>query len=669
LRIVPVAVLTAVMVSFGACSKDGRTVGSIDGTDGTGTDNTFGTDNIPSGSDDGTLIGDIDNPNGDSDDSVPSTANECSGAQDAGALTVKENAIWRDGATAAYSMIFDDMCDFGIRGLPVYGIGELNSHGLKGTPGPFIEACDENDQWGVVEKVVNEGHEIANHSYTHSSIDDDATVWAKEITEAKSIFDTHLTDTWMGSMSFYVYPFDFFPANSVDAVMDAGHIGSRAGNRDDNDGFNNPPINANTPTNDANIEFDVWPRTYSKYARYASPGFLWVHVWNAIERDGWAVREFHSIVADDADMTTNGFGPVPVTEFDAHLDDLVDAWRKNKVWTSTPSRIIRYRHSRTSCTASISGNTMSYDCGSLADNLKGEVSVIITTANDVPGLDAKQDGKPVSVRKLAANTFAVTGNVKDGDVTIEGCADAAVGVDTGDIKAKPEPAASVCDLLQVTGTGEDGAMDDLEGRTPDLLYELPNPEQADGRDGSWSGYPGETTIEMSTTEGNPGNSLHFVAEPSSYGDGGEYVGVTLAFLGGNGAGSCYDGSVYTGIQFDIKGKATIDPSVDWWPADNVTVSIVTAETQTQALGGDAPCQFGHYSAFAPISADWTTVTIKFSEFVESNYTGSECKDLDPPILDKPSKPLALTKLQAIDWGFPDASSGIDIYIDNVKMVK
>ena len=33
-----------------------------------------------------------------------------------------------------------------------------------------------------------------------------------------------------------------------------------------------------------------------------------------------------------------------------------------------------------------------------------------------------------------------------------------------------------------------------------------------------------------------------------------WIGVTLVFLGGNGAGSCYDVSVYSGIRFKIKGS-------------------------------------------------------------------------------------------------------------------
>ncbi|MCK9524078.1 MAG: hypothetical protein M0R76_13710 [Proteobacteria bacterium] len=629
------------------------------------------TPELPPIPDDWTYIPDNYTPNypgADNYDSIPETALTCDSKTDAGGLSVEGMAVWRDDAEAAYSMIFDDMCGYAVRQLPIVGRGELNRHNIMGSPGIIVSECIKGEggsTWNDVLSMIHDGHEMSNHSMNHEKVEGAAieveAVQSKQYTD--QIFA--MADEWQKELFFFVYPYDYFPADGIAGVQRAGHIGSRAGNRDPFNGSDNPPINGNEATGDMTITFDVWPRTYSKYARYYEEDVLWNHVYNAIDLKGWAVREFHSVVNDNDYNDKNqfhGFGPIKASDFNTHLNELVDAWKKNKVWTSTPGRILKYRQSRTKCTASASGNTLTYNCSGLDNKLAGEASIIVKTGSDVPGLEAMQQGAPVSVRKLGASRFAVTGHVLNGPIEISGCNTASVGVDAGAVRVKPTPAASVCDIQTVVGTGSDGQMDDLE-RDPEVEFQsLPNPQQRDGRDGSWSSYPGSATLEH-IQDGSNGGVVHFKHDTSAQ----VYGGVSLAFLGGNGAGSCYDASAYQGIQFDIKG--TVVDNTSWLATKNVYfLSLVSAKTQTSSYGGDVDCAVGHYSfeLTIPSSTSYTTVKVPWSSFVASSYVDENCSI---PGFTHPSPSLDTVKktLQAIDWGCTNEASTCDIYLDNIRL--
>ena len=614
--------------------------GSITGTkDGGGSDGD--SDGDGDGDGDGDSDGDSDS---DGDGDVDTSASECSSAEDAGGFTFKEIPSWMDGATAAYSFIHDDLCDFGVRGIQNNAVPALNAHHIHAGLGPFVEACDDKDSWGPdgmwdqVLQFQKDGHEIINHSYTHPSITTSNS--AKEVTEAKQIMDDHMDNP----ITFYIFPYDYFTSSTISAVESAGHIGARAGDRDDNDGFDDPPINKATPEKDMEIEFDVWPRTYSKYALFYAKDILTVHAWNAIEAGGWAVREFHSVIKDDTPVEGNGFGPVKLSDYKGHLDFLVDAWNKNKIWTAPPSQVIKYRHARTACKASVSSDTITFDTSD-ADCTKfaTPISVIVTTGNDVNSVQGMQDGKAVYTRKIAANTFSVTADPTAGDITLSGCADKGRVVESGDITAKPSPADSVCDIVTIAGTGSPGNMDNLE-RDFEKFQELPNVCQADGRDGSWSWYPQNVEVEMLKEGDN--TVLRYAATGL-----GAWTGATLAFLGGNGAGSCYDASAYKGLKFKIKGTVTGGDL-----AGKVIVSMVTAETQTRKYGGDLDGTGGHFNKVIDVTGSWQTVSIAWGDF--GKPTWGDTVSLSA---------LATKKLQAIDWGISDKATAFEIFLDDIEL--
>lgn len=583
-------------------------------------------------------------PGGDDDDDddgpgVDASIGVCTPAS-AGTFAYEKVATWVDDAQAAYTMIHDDMCGAQLHGIEDQAIPALDARGLKAGVAPIADECDQNDRWATVVDAERRGHEIVSHSYTHVQIT--AANAGREIAEAKTAMDVHLTHP----ITFFVFPYDFFSAATVATVQSSGHLGTRAGNRDDNDGFTMPPINPVEPTNDYAVEFDVWPRSYSKYALYYPADMLNVHVYNAIERGGWAVREFHSVIADGSSAADQGFGPITRSDYERHLDFLVAARDKGVLWTAPPSTVLRYRHARTACKAAVSGDTITYDTSS-AECLTyaTPLSVIVTTTEDLPRVDGTQNGVPVATRKLGPRRFSITADPTAGPVQLAGCSNPGYANDPSiELLPRPQPAASVCQIETVTGSGTPGKMDNLE-RSPDELQILPNPSQGDGRTGTWSWYPQDAQVTIAMDGAN--RVLRYTGTGLA-----RWSGATLAFLGGNGAGTCYDASPYGGIRFKIKGSVVSSDDLN----GKIVISLVSAETQSRLYGGDLNGEGGHFNKVIPVTASWQTISIPWAELNKPTWGATATLTA-----------VARAKLQAIDWGVSNMTTSFDIQIDDVEL--
>ena len=341
---------------------------------------------------------------------VDTTPLVCRSPREAGGFTFEKVAPWRDDASAAYAIVHDDLCGPEIRGIDQIAAPALEARGLVATMGAIASTCDEYKLWGMVSELERRGHEIANHSFSHVVVRPNNV--EVEVVKAKRLLDAHLRRP----VSFFLFPYDDFGRRTVELVEAAGHRFVRAGPRDDNDGLTNPPINGSEPENDLTLEFDAWPRAFSKYALYPEKDILNVHVWNAIERRGFAVRELHSVTRKaTAPESGEGFFPVPLHIYEAHLDFLVNAWKANRLWTSSVSTIVRYRHAHRSCKASVQGASVRFDLSDPACARHATpLSVVVQTGNELAGLTATQAGKPVSTRKLGPRRFSVTADPTSG---------------------------------------------------------------------------------------------------------------------------------------------------------------------------------------------------------------------------------------------------------------
>ncbi len=567
----------------------------------------------------------------------------CDRTADAGPIRFEKIATWRDDATAAYALVHDDLCGPELRGIDQIAAPMLEARGLVATMGAIAGACEEYQLWDMVRRLQSRGHEIGNHSLDHEPVRPHNA--AREIDQAKQLLESRLSTP----IPFFLFPYDQFDRQTVQLAEAAGHRFIRAGSRDDNDGLDAPPINTAQPDDDPALEFDAWPRAFSKYALFAEKDILNVHVWNAIQRGGFAMREVHSVTRQAvAPDSGEGFFPVPLAVYEAHLDFLVNAWRANKVWTGTASTIARYRHARQACRADVADGAITFDASAAEcrDNAT-PLSVVVTTARDVPGLKATQGGVAVYTRKLGPARFSVTADPTAGPVALAGCDRPSPGVDpSAKLTPKPPPAPSVCVLESVRGRGGDGHMDDLE-RPADLIQQLPNRAQRDGRTGSWSWYPPGAQAATIVTEG--GNRLLRYDRKDLHAS----AGVVLAFVGASGAGSCYDARAYQGLRFRIRGSVLSDDPV--WQG-KVILSLVSAETQSLRYGGDRKAGGGHFHTEIPLSPEWKQVDVPFTQFRPPTW--GDTAGLTRPALDR---------LQAIDWGLTKEVSSFRIDLDDITL--
>jgi hypothetical protein len=349
---------------------------------------------------------------------------------------------------------------------------------------------------------------------------------------------------------------------------------------------------------------------------------------------------------DGADPSQHGFGPIDLASYKKHLEFLRDARKKGVLWTAPPSTIVRYRHARSACKASVSGDTITFDTSNPeCTKYATPISVIIKSASDVPRVDGTQAGASVPTRKLGENRFSITADPTKGPVALTTCANRGHEIDPDlDIGARPMPANSVCEIETVAGAGGAGKMDDLE-RSNDQLQVLPNPGQADKRTGSWSWYPQSAQVSIDADGAN--KALHYRGTGLA-----AWTGATLAFLGGNGAGTCYDATKYTGIRFRIKGTVTSSDELN----GKIIVSLVTSETQSRDFGGDLMGTGGHFNKVIPVTAGWTTVSITFAELTKPTWGATTMLTA-----------VAKQKLQAIDWGVSDKASVFDIWLDDIEL--
>ena len=542
-------------------------------------------------------------------------------------------ATWRDDARAAYSIIHDDMCGPTLEGIQELAVPALDRRGLRAGLGPIAQECERAALWDVVARAQAQGHEIVNHSYTHEPITPRNA--AHEVAAAKALFDRRLKRP----VEFFIFPYDSFSPETVALVAASGHTGARAGLRDDNDAGENPPVNPAEPANDLAVEFDAWPRAYSKYTLHKGPDLLNAHVWAAVRKGGWAVRELHTVIGERQSPSAHGFGPIRQGVYEAHLDFLAAAARANLVWTATPSEVLRYRHARTACGVGVEPKRLVFDA-SAADcrRFATPISAIVRTRADLPMLRARQAGVPVPVRKLAAGEFSVTADPTRGDVLLGGCAEEPAAVPAPKLEP-PVPAASVCDVERVMSPGGTLRVDDLEppGR--------PLPQTEDDELPSWSWYPDHARVKRVPEAG--GAALRYSGTGL-----GLWSGVTLMLLTPDGEPACRDVSRHQGLRFRVRGVVESADEL----TGKVFVSVITSVTRPRVYGGDLEGDGGHFHKIVEVTPEWRTVSIPWAEL--SRPTWGKTTDLKAPALDK---------VQAIDFGVSDKTSRFDVVIDDVDL--
>jgi len=319
---------------------------------------------------------------------------------DVGAIQVEGVAPFRGAATGAYTIMHDDLCDYNIDSLFDVAEPELNARGLKAAFGVIVQRCQGRSVWAKVNAMVEHGHEIMNHSWTHEDIGLGADI-AVQVDQATMVLNQNLT---YGPAKFFIFPYDSFTDEVVAHLATLGYSGARAGSK----GLNQADFG-----DGLRVMFDVYGGENSIYN--AQGDILKYYVDLAISNAGWAVREFHGI----ADET---FDPIPTADYQAHLDYIKSKVDTNELWVDTPSSVINYRFARMHCgNAVASGNGLSFPTtDSQCPSFPSTVSVIITTAIDVTTLYAVQQNLQRVTKKLGPGRYAVDMDPMAGVAVITG---------------------------------------------------------------------------------------------------------------------------------------------------------------------------------------------------------------------------------------------------------
>ena len=312
-----------------------------------------------------------------------------------GALTVEGISTWRGNATAAYSIIHDDACDYILDSLFDVAEPALTARGLHAGFGAIVERCAERNVWDRLEVMVSHGHEILCHSWDHKDfVANDPTTNAPpdlslEIDQATTVLAENLPDQ---KLEYFIFPFDSFSQPMIDHLGTVGYEGARAGIK----GVNPPDF-----PDPLRGEFDVYNDENSIYYPQFSD-VMKAYVDDAIAKGGWAIRELHG-VADTS------WEPVPTADYLAHLDYVKSKVDEGALWVDTPSTVSHYRFARQYCgLPTINGTVLSFgepsaQCVANATAL----SVIVTTELDAPALNATQAGKALTSKRLGPKRYAV----------------------------------------------------------------------------------------------------------------------------------------------------------------------------------------------------------------------------------------------------------------------
>lgn len=319
-----------------------------------------------------------------------------------GEISVESISTWQGNATAAYSIIHDDACDWPLDSLVLVAEPALTARGLHAAFGAIVERCVQRQLWGKLQIMINHGHEIVCHSWDHPDFSDPKVDLSKQIDMATSTLAANLTGQ---KIEYFIFPFDKFTDAQVEHLGTVGYTGARAGTK----GVN--PPNFPDPMRG---EFDVYNGENSIYYPEFSD-VMKAYVDDAIAKGGWAIREFHGV-------GDGSWEAVPTPDYEAHLDYIKDKKDAGELWVDTPSRVQHYRFARDSCAMpKVEGAVLSY--GVPTEQCKANaipLSFVITTELDTPVLNAVQGGKTLPSKRLGEKRFLVDADPTLGRVVLSG---------------------------------------------------------------------------------------------------------------------------------------------------------------------------------------------------------------------------------------------------------
>jgi hypothetical protein len=345
-------------------------------------------------------------------------------------------ATWRGGATAAYSIVHDTVCDPGAEGAFTQADPELAVRGLRGGFGVIVRSCEQGtaNLWPRVRTLVAHGHEVYNHSWSHSCLGTAVQCGANMLSTDLALEIDQSTDVLAAqtgvAAQFFSFPFDICGQDAVNRLRARGYVGARCGARGVTasnfpDGFaarfdqwgpsfsiygNTGPC-AGTGTANTNTRPDTRPVACRRYV-------LNHFVDEAVAQQGWAVRAFTGFVGDGG-----AFQPVSLADYTFHLDYVRSQVQAGLLWVEGPTTIIKYRWARQLCPMPtvVDGRILHFEAPSAeCQRFATSVSYLVSASMmvDAPDVTAIQAGVAIPAARLGRAAFIVTVDPTAGDVLL-----------------------------------------------------------------------------------------------------------------------------------------------------------------------------------------------------------------------------------------------------------
>lgn len=249
---------------------------------------------------------------------------------------------WKNAASAAYSIQFDDYCGWSNDAGQLLGEQELALRQLVAGFGVMPGSCGDpawSPHWPNLQAFINRGHEVFNHSYDHGHpLDADWAYrkWGGNDLEIRE--STVLAASQLGGyrMQFFGFPFDVASDEQLQYLKARPqYLGTRTPNYWQANG-----VNAKSFADPFRLRFQVYANADQGSS---NPASLHNYLSETIAQQGFGLRVFHSVVDDY-------YESVPLEAYRQHLDEVKAQVDAGQLWVGTVSDVLKYRFAREHCT-------------------------------------------------------------------------------------------------------------------------------------------------------------------------------------------------------------------------------------------------------------------------------------------------------------------------------
>ena len=327
-------------------------------------------------------------------------------------IKVKSVAKWKGSATAAYSIVHDDICDWSTMGVETNWV-ELNKRHLVAGFGVIVSSCNQREKEGdklydFLKLLKSAGNQIINHTYTHPSGDN----WdgltspgmdiEHEINDANNDIETEIKSP----VDYFVFPLDAYNDTLLTFLKDNGFLSARGGTRNiDSAGFDtSDPLaafKANFDCFNENRDPDGTEENCSIYPSNALQQYLD----DIIDAGGCGIRELHNI-------GDSGWGHVSLQQYAAHLDYVAEKVKSGVLWMDTALNVMKYRASRALCGDAVATDgVITFENSDNADCQKYSTELtVLFTAADGSKLLGVQGNRKLTIIDNGGGQFMVNVN-------------------------------------------------------------------------------------------------------------------------------------------------------------------------------------------------------------------------------------------------------------------